>query len=143
MSDQVAAAGTRELLEAGDHRAAPHSGPDAARRAELANALAGLKRRFYGRGPDRAKVYIDDEYVFAVLEGGLTAAEQTLLEADAHALVRQYRLAFQEAVRSTITQVVEDVLEHEVRDYHSQIVFDPPRTFEIFVLGEPKPGGAS
>ena len=49
-------------------------------------------------------------------------------------LVRQYRLAFQEAVEATATGAVEELTGRKVIGYHSQIVFDPPRAFEIFAL---------
>ena len=34
--------------------------------------MVGLKKRFYGRGPTAAKSFINDNYVFCVLDGGLT-----------------------------------------------------------------------
>ena len=106
-------------------------------RAELANAMVGLKKEFYGKGPIGAKTYIQDEYVFAVLEGGLTRNEETLLAAGEKAIVRQYRLRFQEIMRDRLTSTVEEITGRRVLDYHSQVVFDPPRAFEIFVLDGP------
>jgi Na+-translocating membrane potential-generating system (MpsC) len=50
-------------------------------RAAISNVLVGLKKEFYGKGPDRVKTYLNDEYVFTVLEGGLTRNEQTMVEA--------------------------------------------------------------
>ena len=41
-------------------------------RAALSNAMVGLKKRHYGKGPERARTFINDEYVFCALEGGLT-----------------------------------------------------------------------
>jgi len=51
--------------------------------------------------------------------------------------VRDYRLSFQQAVRQQFTQAVERLTGRRVLDYHSQIVFDPPRSFELFVLDGP------
>src|SRR5918999_4866267 len=101
--------------------------------AEVSNAMVGLKKEFYGRGPTKAKTYINDNYVFCVLEGGLTKNEETLLKAGEHRLVREYRLRFQEAVSQTIRSAVEEVTGRRVLAYHSQIVFEPDRAFEIFV----------
>ena len=106
-------------------------------RLAISNALVGVKKNLYGKGPVKAKTYINDNYVFAVLEGGLTRNEETLLEAGEQRLVRDYRLRFQEAVSETITTAVEEVTGRHVLAYHSQIVFDPDRAFEIFVLDEP------
>ena len=72
--------------------------PPGSLRAELANAMVGLKKRHYGRGPEAAKAYVEDDYIFVVLEGGLTRSEETLLADGKADLVRQYRLAFQETV---------------------------------------------
>ena len=106
-------------------------------RLAISNALVGVKKNLYGKGPVKAKTYINDNYVFSVLEGGLTKNEETLLEAGEQRLVREYRLRFQEAVANTITQAVEEATGRRVLAYHSQIVFDPDRAFEIFLLDEP------
>jgi len=107
-------------------------------RAELANAMVGLKKEFYGKGPTAAKAYINDNYVFCVLEGGLTRNEETLLEAGQDDLVRNYRLRFQEAMTDTTVAAVERLTGQKVIGYHSQITFRPARSYEIFALdGEP------
>jgi uncharacterized protein YbcI len=109
-------------------------------RLTISNSLVGVKKKLYGKGPVKAKTYINDNYVFSVLEGGLTRNEETLLEAGEERLVREYRLRFQEAVATTITAAVEEATGCKVLAYHSQIVFDPDRAFEIFVLdGPPRP----
>ena len=108
--------------------------PPGSLRAALANAMVGLKKRYYGRGPEAAKAFIEDDYIFVVLEGGLTRNEETLLAAGKQDLVRQYRLTFQEVVGPTATGAIEELTGRRVIGYHSQIVFDPPRAFEIFAL---------
>jgi uncharacterized protein YbcI len=109
--------------------------PPGSLRAAIANAMVGLKKQYYGRGPEAAKAFVEDDYIFVVLEGGLTRNEETLLAAGREDVVRQYRLAFQEAVGPTATGAVEELTGRRVVGYHSQIVFDPVRAFEIFVLG--------
>jgi uncharacterized protein YbcI len=106
-------------------------------RASISTQLVALKKEFYGKGPVGAKTYIQDEYVFAVLEGGLTRNEETLLAAGQADLVRTYRLRFQEIMRDRLVAIVEEATGRRVLDYHSQVVFDPPRAFEIFVLDGP------
>lgn len=118
-------------------RAAGGSMPDepgGSVRAALANAMVGMKKQFYGRGPTAAKAWILDDYVFVALEGGLTRNEETLLADGKEDLVRSYRLSFQETVRDVLMQAVGEITGRRVLTYHSQIVFDPPRTFEMFVL---------
>jgi uncharacterized protein YbcI len=123
---------TRDLVEAAGGRM-PHE-PGGSVRTALANAMVGMKKQFYGRGPTAAKAWILDDYVFVAMEGGLTRNEETLLADGKEDLVRQYRLSFQETVKDSVTTAVEELLGRRVLTYHSQVVFDPPRTFEIFVL---------
>src|SRR4051795_7897954 len=123
-----------ELAEVGEGTAAPGQG---AMRTAVANAMVGLKKQFYGRGPTGAKTYLADDYVFVVLEDGLTRNEETLLAAGQAQLVRSYRLAFQEAVTDTVVGAVEELVGRRVIGYHSQIVFHPVKAFEIFAL-EPR-----
>ena len=109
-------------------------------RADISNAMVGLKKEFYGKGPTKAKTYINDNYVFCVLQGGLTRNEETLLAAGQEDLVRQYRLKFQEAMADPTVEAIERLTGRKVIGYHSQIVFDPEYAFEIFVLdGPPEP----
>jgi uncharacterized protein YbcI len=105
--------------------------------ADISNAMVGLKKEFYGKGPTKAKTYINDNYVLCVLQGGLTRNEATLLAAGEEDLVRQYRLRFQEAMAAPTTAAIERLTGRKVVGYHSQIVFDPEYGFEIFVLDAP------
>ncbi|MDQ3723631.1 MAG: DUF2294 domain-containing protein [Actinomycetota bacterium] len=96
--------------------------------------MVGMKKNFYGKGPTKAKTFINDEYVFVVMEGGLTRNEETLLAAGQHDLVRTYRLRFQDAMAATTVSAVEEILGRKVLTYNSQILFDPDRAIEVFVL---------
>jgi uncharacterized protein YbcI len=109
-------------------------------RAAIANAIVAMFKEFYGKGPTAAKTYFNDDWVFVVLEGGLTRNEETLLEAGEERLVRQFRLRFQEAMTATICGAVEEIVGRRVLTYHSQVMFDPPRTVEMFLLA-PLPDG--
>lgn len=122
---------TEELVRAGAPAADRSSGE---LRAKLANAMVGLKKEHYGRGPTAAKAWLLDDYVFIAMEGGLTRNEETLLAAGREDVVRAYRLTFQEAVATTSVAAVEELTGRKVANYHSQIMFDPTRAFEIFTL---------
>jgi len=106
-------------------------------RAEISNAMVGLLKDFYGKGPTKAKTFLNDNYVFCVMEGGLTRNEETLLERGHEDLVRTYRLRFQEAMEGPTVEAIQRVTGRSVIGYHSQIVFNPERAFEIFVLDRP------
>ena len=68
------------------------------------------------------------------MEGGLTRNEETLVDAGEEEAVRQYRQLFQRTMTKTVTEAIEEITGRAVIGYHSQIVFRPTRTFEIFVL---------
>ena len=121
-----------ELLRAGEGSAAGEG--SGSLRSAIATAMVGMKKEYYGRGPTAAKAWILDDYVFVALEGGLTKNEETLLDADKHDLVRNYRLAFQEAMTEKTCGAVEELTGRKVLSYHSQIIFRPTRSFEIFLL---------
>jgi uncharacterized protein YbcI len=106
-------------------------------RSEISNAMVGLKKDFYGKGPTKAKTFLNDNYVFCVMEGGLTRNEQTLIDRGHEDLVRTYRLRFQEAMEGPTVEAVQRITDRNVIGYHSQIVFKPERAFEIFVLDRP------
>jgi len=118
-----------ETLLAGDRGDDP--------RARISNAMVAMLNRFYGKGPERARTYIVDDYVFCALEGGLTRSEETLVEVGELEAVRSYRLLFQRKMTQTICSAVAEITQRDVIGYHSQITFNPTRAFEIFVLGGP------
>ncbi len=103
-------------------------------RAALANAMVGLKKQYYGKGPTGAKAWILDDYVFVALEDGLTRNEETLLADGKEEVVRNYRLEFEETMAETTMGAVAELTGRRVLTYHSQIVFHPTRAFEIFLL---------
>jgi uncharacterized protein YbcI len=108
--------------------------PDGPLRAGISNAMVRIQDEFYGKGPQRAKTYTFDNYVFAVLEEGLTTTEVTLKESGEEELVREVRLAFEDMMTKTFGREVEKLTGRRVVGYHSQIVFDPDIAFEFFVL---------
>jgi uncharacterized protein YbcI len=102
--------------------------------AEVSNAIVAILRECYGRGPTKAKSYLNDNYLLTVTEDLLTTVEQTLVERGDQELVRTMRLRFQEVVAKRFIAAVEDATGRKVLTYHSQVTFDPSMGFEIFVL---------
>jgi uncharacterized protein YbcI len=102
--------------------------------ARVSHTVVRAIKDLYGRGPTHAKTYFCDEYVFCVLTGGLTRDEETMIRGGQEEAVRDYRLRFQAVIAPELIRRVEDVLGRKVIDYHSQILFEPDRLIEIFVL---------
>lgn len=93
MSDELRlqALETASELEAAGAAAAEAQDPQGSLRSRISHAMMGMKKEFYGKGPTNAKTFINDEYVFVVMEGGLTRNEETMLAAGQQDLVRTYR----------------------------------------------------
>ena len=102
--------------------------------ARVSHAVVRTMKDLYGRGPTHAKTYLCDEYVFCVMSGGMTRDEETMIRGGEQDAVRAYRLRFQAVIAPEIIRRVEEVLERKVVTYHSQVLFDPDRLVEIFVL---------
>jgi uncharacterized protein YbcI len=102
--------------------------------ARVSNEVVRTMKDLYGRGPTHAKTYLCDEYVFCVMSGGLTRDEETMIRGGQQDAVRDYRIRFQSVIAPELIRRVEDVLGRKVASYHSQVLFDPDRLIEIFVL---------
>jgi uncharacterized protein YbcI len=102
--------------------------------ARVSHVVVRTMKDLYGRGPTHAKSYFCDEYVFCVMTGGMTRDEETMIRGGEHEAVRDYRLRFQAVIAPELIRRVEDVLERKVISYHSQVLFDPDRLVEMFVL---------
>jgi uncharacterized protein YbcI len=102
--------------------------------ARVSQEVVRTMKDLYGRGPTHAKTYLCDEYVFCVMSGGMTRDEETMIRGGEEDAVREYRLRFQAVIAPELIRRVEDVLERKVVSYHSQVLFDPDRLVEIFVL---------
>jgi len=115
--------------------------PDALSRTSLrnaiSNAIARIKREFYGKGPSRTRTFVYDRIIISVLDDVLTPVELTLKEGGRHALVRRTRLTFEDIMTKTFTGQIERLTGARVLAYHSQIVFDPDMAIEVFVLDRP------
>jgi uncharacterized protein YbcI len=108
--------------------------------AKVSHVVVKTIKELYGRGPTHAKTYFCDEYIFCVMTGGMTRDEETMLRAGEHQAVREYRLRFQAVIAPELIRRVEDVVERKIVAYHSQVLFDPDRLIEMFVLDRPEEG---
>lgn len=108
--------------------------PELTLQARVSQVVVRTMKDLYGRGPTHAKTYLCDEYVFCVMSGGMTRDEETMIRGGEQDAVRDYRLRFQSVIVPELIRRVEDVLGQRVVSYHSQVLFDPDRLVEIFVL---------
>jgi uncharacterized protein YbcI len=102
--------------------------------AEVTKGMVSLHRRFYGKGPTKARTHMVDDTVVCILEGGFTTVERTLIDEHDVDAVLKVRRSFQSAMEHHFTEVVEEVLGRKVIAYMSQIHADPDLAVELFVL---------
>ena len=102
--------------------------------AEVTKGMVSLHRRFYGKGPTKAKTYAVNDTLICVLEGGFTTVERTLIDEHDVEAVLQVRRSFQAAMEGHFTEVVEKALGRKVTAYMSQIHANPDLAVELFVL---------
>jgi uncharacterized protein YbcI len=107
--------------------------------AEVTKGMISLHRRFYGKGPTKAKTYAVNDTVICVLEGGFTTVERTLIDDGDVEAVLDIRRSFQRTMEEAFTEVVEGALGRKVIAYMSQIHASPDLAVELFVL-EPADG---
>jgi uncharacterized protein YbcI len=117
--------------------------PGGTQLSAVSNAIVAMMKKYYGRGPTAAKTYLMDNNLVVVMQGGFTTVERTLLDAGQDHLVREVRLRFQDEMGPEFIGAVEQILGRKVLGYTSQVVFDPPTLFELFILdpsadGEPQ-----
>jgi uncharacterized protein YbcI len=104
--------------------------------AQISNEIVHAQKEYWGKGPDGAKSYMFDDMLFVVMRGGLTTAENSMLEFGEADLVRQYRQTFENRMTAKMTGIIEQLTGRTVLTYQSQIMFDPTRVVEMFVFDD-------
>jgi uncharacterized protein YbcI len=105
----------------------------------ISNAITRMHRDHYGRGATRTRTTIHDEYVMVFLEDVYTPVERTLLDAGREETVRDTRQAFQQAMRKTFSDAVEQATGRKVVAFMSQTHVNPDLSVEVFVLEPTSP----
>jgi uncharacterized protein YbcI len=105
---------------------------------EISNAIVGLHKRYYGRGPTKAHATLSRDLLVVVLEGGFSQAERTLAESGRPDAVEGSRQVMQGVIKNDWTDAVEGLLRRKVRSFLS--ASDPVNQIQVesFVLW---PGG--
>ena len=109
--------------------------------ARISTEMVRAKKEYFGKGPTRAKSYFLDDMLIVVMQGGMTTAEQTMLEFGEADKVRDFRQAFENQMTEPLTSVVEELTGRKVLTYQSQIMFDPDRVVEMFVFEDDAEAG--
>ena len=90
----------------------------------------------FGKGPLKAKSYMLDDFLIVVMRGGVTVAEQTMLDRGHSDLVRAFRQTYQNELGDELVAKVEVLTGRKVVNYQSQILFEPHIVMEIFFFDD-------
>jgi uncharacterized protein YbcI len=106
-------------------------------RQAISDAIVRVSADFIGRGPTRAKTYVNDNVVFCVMEDTLTRGERSLVAEDDGESVRQMRRRFQDAMRRNVCAAIEQLTERKVVSFLSDNDVEAETAIEVFVLDAP------
>ena len=102
--------------------------------AAISRRIVQLHKEYYGKGPERAKTYYQDDVVVVVLRGGFSRVEETLLQAGRADAVIEQRAQFQDAMQGSFRQAITELTGREVQAFMSGSHQDPDVTAEVFLL---------
>jgi len=103
--------------------------------AAISNRVVQLVSEYTGRGPTRARTYLNDSMVVCVLRDTLTKGERVLVARGQLQAVIDVRRTFQRTMRDEMTAAVEELTGRPVIAFMSDHHVDPDVAVEIFMLG--------
>jgi len=106
-------------------------------RQAISDAIVRVTADFIGRGPTRAKTYVNGEVVFCVMQDTLTRGERSLVADGDGESVRQMRRRFQDAMRRQICSAVESLTGRKVIGFLSDNDVEAELAIEVFILDGP------
>jgi uncharacterized protein YbcI len=105
-------------------------------RLRISNEIVHLHSEYYGRGPSKAKTYIQDDLVVVVLEETFTPAERTLIERGEGDGIHDIRRRFQQVMGDQFKAIVERATGRPVRAFMSETSLEEDVAVEVFLLGD-------
>ena len=107
--------------------------------AAISNHVVRTMSEYTGRGPTKARTYLNDDVVTVVLQCTLTKGERSLVSDDLDELVLSMRKAFQSTMRHDLIGGIEEILGRKVTAFMSDNHIEPDVAVEVFLLA---PAGA-
>jgi uncharacterized protein YbcI len=102
--------------------------------AAIADHVVRTMSEYTGRGPTKARAYINDDLVTVVLQDTLTKGERSLVADQLEELVLTMRKAFQGTMRDALIDGIEAILGRKVIALMSDNHIDPDVAVEVFLL---------
>jgi uncharacterized protein YbcI len=100
----------------------------------ISNMIVHAMSEYTGRGPTKARTYLNDDLVTVVLQDTLTKGERSLVSDDLEELVLTMRKAFQGTMRRDLINGVEAIVGRDVIAFLSDNHINPDIAVEVFLL---------
>jgi uncharacterized protein YbcI len=100
----------------------------------ISNAIVGVYKECFGKGPTKARTYYYGDVVTCILRGGYTRMEATLLDSGHPDVVQRQRHLLQQAARDRFVAAVEEITGRRVTAFISGTDHGPDVHAEVFVL---------
>jgi uncharacterized protein YbcI len=110
--------------------------PEQGMLAKVSTEVVRTLKDSFGKGPLKAKSYLLDDFLLVVMRGGVTVAEQTMLDRGHGDLVRRFRQTYQNEVGDELVAKIEALTGRKVVNYQSQILFEPHIMMEVFFFAD-------
>ena len=107
--------------------------------AQISNEMVRAQKTFFGRGPEKAKSYLLDDFLLIIMRGGFLPAERTMLDGGKQDVVRQFRQDFENEMTGRLIATMEGLTGRRILTRQSQVLFDPDIVVEIFFFDRPLP----
>jgi uncharacterized protein YbcI len=104
--------------------------------AKISTEVVRTLKDSFGKGPLKAKSYMLDDFLLVVMRGGVTVAEQTMLDRGHGDLVRDFRQTYQNEMGDHLVAKIEALTGRTVVNYQSQILFEPHIVMEVFFFAD-------
>jgi uncharacterized protein YbcI len=102
--------------------------------AAISNHVVRMMSEYTGRGPTKARTYVNGDLVTVVLQDTLTKGERSLVGDDLQDLVLSMRKAYQGTMRTDLVAGVQAILGRTVIAFMSDNHIEPDIAVEIFLL---------
>jgi uncharacterized protein YbcI len=102
--------------------------------AAISNKVVRVITDYTGRGPTRARAYIQDDLVSVVVQDTLTKGERSLVQDGRAEVVMTMRKAFQDTMRDDLVAGIEELTGRRVLAFFSANHIGPDAALESFLL---------
>jgi uncharacterized protein YbcI len=102
--------------------------------ARITKSVVALFRQYTGRGPTKARTFVNTGLIQVLLEDTMTTAERQLADKGEHEFVLDLRRKFQVTMRDDLVAVVEEASGRKVTAFMSDSTINPDFALESFVV---------